>query len=109
MTVTIELNPIEEAWLNAQTQQQGLTPAEIIKNLVDERIPALNGRDAVPEENASVIDAKNAAAIALLDSWLKEDATDDPDEIRKSEEEFEDLKRNLNANRAATGERLVFP
>ena len=56
-----------------------------------------------------VIDAENAAAIALLEFWLQEDATDDPEEIRKSEEEYNELKSNLNANRAATGERLIFP
>ena len=56
-----------------------------------------------------VIDAENTAAIALLEFWLQEDATDDPEEIRKSEEEYAELKRNLNANRAATGERLIFP
>lgn len=55
------------------------------------------------------IDAENAAAIALLDSWLVQDSTDDPEELREAEEEFEELKRNMNANRFATGERLVFP
>jgi len=52
--------------------------------------------------------ARSAAAIAFLDRKLKEDATEDPEEIRKSEEEFEEIKRNLNANRDATGERRVF-
>lgn len=65
--------------------------------------------EPTPTPNQPVIDAGNTAALALLDSWLKEDTTDDPEEIRKSEEEYEELKRNLNANRAATGERLVFP
>src|SRR5580698_1583188 len=29
-----------------------------------------------------VVDAENAAAIALLNQWIAEDATDDPEEIR---------------------------
>ncbi len=60
-------------------------------------------------ETKHVIDAENAAALTLLKSWLAEAATDDPEEIRKSEEEYDELKRNLNANRALTGERPVFP
>jgi len=55
------------------------------------------------------IDAENAAALALLESWLKEAAADDPEEMRRSEEEYDELKRNLNANRALTGENPAFP
>ncbi len=61
------------------------------------------------DEAKPVIDAENAAAIALLKSWIEEAATDNPEEIRKSEEEYDELKRNLNANRALTGEMPVFP
>src|SRR5579863_2697824 len=104
MTLTIDFTPQEEAWLNAQAAQQGLPPAEIVRRLVEERLPAPNGTPAAP-----IIDAENAAAIALLDSWLQEDATDDPAKLLQAEQEFEELKRNLNANRAETGERLVFP
>ena len=55
------------------------------------------------------IDAENAAAIALLQSWREEDATNDPEEIRVAEEDLAEFKRNMNANRIATGERLVYP
>jgi hypothetical protein len=109
MTVTIDFNPQEEAWLNAQTQRQGLSPAEVIRKLVDQHIPTLNGTHEMTEEKASVISARSAAAIAFLNRKMQEDATGDPEEIRKSEEEFEELQRNLNANRDATGERRVFP
>ena len=101
MTLTIEFTPQEEAWLHDQATHYGLPPSEIVKRLVEERLP--------PAKTTSGIDPENAAAIALLDSWLEEDATDDPEQLRKAEKEFEELKRNLNANRAATGERLVFP
>ncbi len=52
---------------------------------------------------------KNRAAIALLQSWLQTEATDDPEEIQRTEEELAEFKQRMNANRAATGERLVFP
>ena len=62
-----------------------------------------------PNEAKPIIDAENAAAIALLKSWREQDATDDPDELHEAEEELAEFKRNLNTNRAATGERLAFP
>ena len=39
-----------------------------------------------PKEADPQIDAKNAAALTYLEHRLKEEATDDPEEIRKSEE-----------------------
>ncbi len=108
MTLTIELDVQEEAWLADQAAQQGLEPTDIVKRLIDNH---LSGGAPSPETTQipPEIDAKNAAAIAMLQSWIDEDATDDPEAIRQAEEELEELKRNLNANRAATGERLVFP
>ena len=61
------------------------------------------------DEAAPLPDPENAASIALLKSWLAEDATDDPEEIRQAEEELREFKRNMNANRAATGERIPYP
>jgi hypothetical protein len=103
MTLHIDFTPQEEAWLNAQAMLQGLPPAEVVRRLVDERLPELPVRDA------AAIEAKRAATITYLEGRIREEATDDPEEIRKSEEEWEELKRNLNANRAAAGESPVFP
>ncbi len=41
MQLTIDFTPQEAAWLHALAQQQGIPPAEIVKRLVDETIPAL--------------------------------------------------------------------
>jgi hypothetical protein len=104
MTLHIDLAPQTEAWINAEAQQHGLLPADVARRVLEERAAAATlGSDPAP-----AADAENAAAIAYLDDKLKADATDDPDEIRRAEEEWEELKRNLNANRAATGERLAF-
>src|SRR5260221_11852593 len=110
MTLTIELNPQEEAWIAAQAAQQSLPPADIVKQLIDACLPSTpTSAAATPAQPPTTIDAENAAAIALLNSYLETEATDDPEEIRKAEEELAEFKRNMNANRAATGERLVFP
>ena len=109
MTLTIELTPQEEAWLHEQAAKNGLLPAEILKQLVDERLLPRGESLPQPEPTARASDAENAATIALLDSWLLEEATDDPEEIRHAEEELREFKRNMNAPRKASGERLLFP
>ena len=48
--------------------------------------------------------ARNQAAIALIKSWIAEDAAGDP---LAQEADWEDLKSALNANRAAAGERSL--
>jgi hypothetical protein len=53
--------------------------------------------------------AENAASIVLLQSWLEEDATDDPDEIRQAQQELDDFKRAINAERQRVGARRVYP
>jgi len=102
MSITLELTKQEEARLSAAARNKGVAPAEFARQIVTDHLPSL-------PVDEPVFDDQNAAAIALLRSWIEEGATDDPEEIRKAEEELEELKRNLNANRAASGERLVFP
>ena len=45
----------------------------------------------------------------LLRVWREEDATDNPEEMRKAEEELAEFKAAMNANRQAMGERLLYP
>ncbi len=69
----------------------------------------LEVRVYAPEAIEPVISEKNAAAIALLQSWIEEDFTDDPEERRRAAAEIADLQNNLNKNRAESGERPLFP
>ena len=110
MTLSIDFTPQETAWLDAQAQQQGLPPAEIVKRLIDAQV-AVPSAQAVPTPTKPMpaLDARQMAAIALLNSYLETEATDDPEELRQAEEELAEFKRNMNANREATGERLVYP
>jgi hypothetical protein len=105
MTLNIDVTPREEAWLAAQAERFGLPPAEIVKRLIDAQLPAV----ATNAETVREVDAKSAAAIALLDSWITEGANADEDTKRQAERELEELKEQLNANRAELGERRVFP
>ena len=60
-----------------------------------------------PEDQPQV-PAKNAAAIALLNRWIAEDATDDPEEIRKADADRNEFLQNLNRNRIESGKTPLF-
>jgi hypothetical protein len=83
MTLTITLTPEEETRLRAAAHKAGIDPAELVRQLVTASLPP------TPHENA--------ASIALLQSWLAEEATDDPDEMRQAQEELDAFKRAMNA------------
>ena len=51
----------------------------------------------------------DTATLELLASWKAQDATTDPEQIRAAEEEVSEFMKAMNENRAATGERLLFP
>jgi hypothetical protein len=51
----------------------------------------------------------DSATLELLAAWKAEDATTDPEKIRAADEEVDAFIKAMNENRAATGERLLFP
>ena len=57
---------------------------------------------------SAYLDDKAKVAIAMLDSWIAEGQAADEATRLEAERELEDFKRNMNANRVATGERLVY-
>jgi len=96
MTLHIDFGPKVETKLLAIARQNGIASSEVVKKIVTGDLPRL-----VPENEVS---GRNAAAIMLLRSWRNEDATDNPDEIRQAEEELAEFKRNINTNRAESGD-----
>ena len=95
MTLTIHLTQEEEWRLRSAARQEGLDPAELVRMLVATHLPPV--RD------------DNAASMALLRSWLAEDATDDPDAIQQAEAELEAFKQAMNAERERAGARRLYP
>ena len=47
--------------------------------------------------------------LAILERWAVEDATDDPEKLQTARKELDEFKRAMNENRAATGERILYP
>jgi predicted DNA-binding protein len=93
MTLSIELSPELTDRLEQAAKQQGLEPIEYARRLIEIHLP----------------DAKGLALADLMHQWIQEDATEDPEEIARRDAEWEELRANLNANRAAAGERPLFP
>ena len=53
--------------------------------------------------------AVDTATLELLAAWGAQDATTDPEKLREADKEVGEFKKAMNANRAATGARLLFP
>ena len=93
MSITIELNPQDEARLIAAAKAEGVDSAAIVQQLIHNYLP----------QPKAVInrapDAENQRAIDLLRSWREEDATDDEEELERRDRENAELMQNLEANR----------
>ena len=51
----------------------------------------------------------DTATLELLATWKAQDATTDPERLREADEEIAEFKKAMNASRAETGARLLFP
>ena len=72
-------------------------------------LPAVSDREASLARFRELAKVQHAHTKALFAQWAEEDATDDPEELKRRDEEHLELKLALNANRKATGERLPYP
>jgi hypothetical protein len=98
MSIEIELSAEEEARLRAAAERNGVSAAECARQLLVTQLPA--AEPAAPPKDRT---------LELFAQWEAEDATDDPEEIRRAEEELAELKKGLDAPRAEAGARLLFP
>ncbi len=95
--ITLDLTPTEEARISTVARQIGLAPAEYVKKLVTEHLPP-------SEPTVPTVDEENQALIALLQSWREEDATDDPQELQRRDDETNTLLSNLQSTRLSLRE-----
>jgi len=64
----------------------------------------------VPPVQLSVAsDAIDTETLEILERWAREDATDDPEKLRNAQKELDEFKKAMNENRAASGERILYP
>src|SRR5438067_11399732 len=68
-----------------------LVPEAALEALAGQNIEFTVRGKASGKRPMAAIDEENAASIALLQSWLEEDATGDPEELRKAQEELDEF------------------
>ena len=90
MTLTIDLTE-EEFRRVEEARRHGVN--------VDAMIHGIIAGLPIPANIKPMLSEKQKAAIALMHQWVAEDATDDPDEIARREADWEEMERNLEANR----------
>ena|SRR5579872_2515680 len=102
MSYLIDLPPPVEARIEQEARKAGVSPAELVADVVCKNF----GMTIDPEEQKRL----NAPSVALLQTWLAEaEKPRTAQEEAEAEEDMQDLMRNLNAPRREAGERLHFP
>jgi hypothetical protein len=61
------------------------------------------GVDAFPD-----FSGKDSATIELINQWIRQDVTGDPEYIARAEADVEEFKRRMNENRLVSGETPVL-
>ncbi len=90
------------ARIEEEAQRAGISPAALLTSVVLEKF-------APPPLDVESQKRLNAPSIALMEQWLRQSETEDPDELREAEEEARQFKRDMNAPRKEVGARLLFP
>jgi hypothetical protein len=102
MTLILELPPELESQLKSQAERRGLDPQAYVRRLMEADLPD------VPVE----IEAQkhlNQSTLDLFAKWESEDAIDDPEELARRQQDWEELKAAMNETREQAGARKLFP
>lgn len=91
MTLHIDLEPDIETRLEREANRRGIDKSLLAREILDSGLPSLT--------------AKQRDAIALLQSWIDEDATDDPAEMEARKRDWDAFEEALNESAG----RAVFP
>jgi hypothetical protein len=107
MVLALDLTDDEMLRVEA-ARQKGIDITALIKGLIAGLPEAHQDSGRIPNE--SIADAqRRASAIDFLRDSLAVGAIATPEEASAANREVEELKRGLNTNRKATGERPLFP
>jgi len=103
MSLHLDVKPQVEERFNALARLRGVDQSTLFETM-------LTVFDSTPHEvnPAPKYTAANDPLVARLEALIAEAPTD-PEAIREAEDDMNELMRNLNANRRATGERIPFP
>ena len=94
MPLIIDLAPEVEKRLQQEATRHGVDTSEYARRLIEDGLPVS-------------LNDKQKSAITLLESWIEEDNTDNPEEIKAAKKELKTFKQAMNENRF--GERPLYP
>lgn len=83
MPASVELGPEQEEQLHKEAETMGISVEDRVRHLLNERL--------APASAA-------AKTLDLLRAWDIEDATDDPEELARRRDEWDLLRKSLEAN-----------
>lgn len=103
MSLTIELpRPLADR-LEAEASRAGVSPTDYAAELIVKHLPTAS--IDVDEQKR-----RNTPSVALLESWLlRAELPCTPEESAEAERELVVFMRNMNAQRAESGDRLLYP
>jgi hypothetical protein len=93
MTLLLSLPPDLEQKLKDEANRQGVAPDEYARRVVQQHLEARRAPAQSMQE--------------LFAQWEAEDATDDPTELARREQEWVELKKSFNENHYSN--RKLFP
>ncbi len=102
MNLTIDLTPIEEAQISSAAKHAGVAPAELVKQLVKEHLPAIpaeieNDLNATLQKWQLRDHSKanpDDATKALFAQWAEEDEQLTDDEREQNERVYAEIEKN---------------
>jgi hypothetical protein len=92
--MSLRINPNLEAEIQQRAKAQGVSTEQLLDHL-------LHPLKRKPQ--------KPTLTMLLMQSWLEEDATDNPEAIRLAGEDLEEFKRNMNQPRKEASARFLYP
>ena len=110
--MSLELAPEIESKVIARAVRAGVTPSDYLARLLENAEPPLPpGRQAPRIVPVSLTEGKrlNATTSAWLEARLAEAENATPQEIAEANAEHNEFRKAMNANRRATGERILYP
>lgn len=90
--MTITLPPDVESRLMTEAQRLGVDPSRYATEIIEKALPA-------PATAPTASPVADQATIDLLNRWEAENATDDPEELARRQQEFDEFVAAMNRNR----------
>ena len=102
MNLIIDLTPSEEAQISAAAKETGLAPAELVRKLVKEHLPAVSTADDDDldaklhkwQEQDGIKLLPDVSTQALFAQWAEEDAQLTEEERAENERIYTEIEKN---------------